>query len=55
MLDPDIQAHYQEQIREQERLLVDERTLELARTRELLRRYLPAPPCAVLDVATAES
>jgi ubiquinone/menaquinone biosynthesis C-methylase UbiE len=50
MLDPDIQAHYQEQIREQERLLLGTGTLELVRTRELLRRYLPAPPATVLDV-----
>jgi ubiquinone/menaquinone biosynthesis C-methylase UbiE len=49
MLDPDIGAYYDRGI-EDERLLEGMGPLELARTRELVRRYLPPPPAAVLDV-----
>lgn len=49
MLDPEIRAHY-DRGGEDQRLLAGGGTLELTRTRELLRRYLPAPPAAVLDV-----
>jgi ubiquinone/menaquinone biosynthesis C-methylase UbiE len=47
LLDPDIQSHYDLDL-ESARLAEDD--LELTRSRELLRRYLPAPPCRVLDV-----
>src|SRR6516165_3896458 len=35
---------------EEIRLTVESGQLEAARTRELLRRFLPPPPCVVLDV-----
>ena len=46
---PDIVAHYQKG-REQERLSAGVGQLEYVRTQELLRRFLPAPPAAVLDI-----
>jgi SAM-dependent methyltransferase len=49
MLDPEIRTYY-DRGEEQQRLVAGGQTLELARTLELLRRYLPAPPAAVLDV-----
>jgi ubiquinone/menaquinone biosynthesis C-methylase UbiE len=47
MLDPDIQAHYDTGV-ERPRLQRDA-TLELVRSLELLERYLPPPPAALLD------
>ena len=51
-LDVPIRDYY-EQGHEHERLLRGGGTLELVRTQELLRRYLPPPPAAVLDVGGA--
>ena len=48
VLDPAIQAHYDMGV-ERPRLARDS-NLEWVRTRELLERYLPAPPASVLDV-----
>lgn len=48
-IDDDIRAHYAEG-RERDRLLAGGDHLELVRTRELLRRFLPPPPAALLDV-----
>jgi ubiquinone/menaquinone biosynthesis C-methylase UbiE len=48
MMDPTIRAHYELGV-EQPRLARDS-PLEWMRTRELLGRYLPAPPALVLDV-----
>jgi SAM-dependent methyltransferase len=50
MVDRDIAAHYELGL-EEGRLLADGRPrLELVRTLELLDRFLPPPPCRVLDV-----
>jgi SAM-dependent methyltransferase len=49
MLDPEIRTHY-DRGEEEQRLITGGQTLEFVRTQELLRRYLPAPPAAVLDV-----
>jgi SAM-dependent methyltransferase len=51
-LDPDIAVHYGQGV-EQDRLTTWGR-LEAARTREVLARFLPAPPAVVLDVGGAE-
>jgi SAM-dependent methyltransferase len=51
-LDPEIAAHYSQGV-ERERLSTWGR-LEAERTRELLRRFLPAPPTLVLDAGGAE-
>jgi SAM-dependent methyltransferase len=48
MLDPAIEAHYE--LGAERPRLADEAMLEWVRTRELLERYLPAPPATVLDV-----
>jgi hypothetical protein len=50
-LDPAIAAHYQHDP-ERDRLQTWAR-LEGLRTRELLERFLPAPPAVVLDVGGA--
>jgi 2-polyprenyl-3-methyl-5-hydroxy-6-metoxy-1,4-benzoquinol methylase len=50
-LDPAIAAHYQHDP-ERDRLHTWAR-LEAIRTRELLTRFLPAPPAVVLDVGGA--
>ncbi len=47
--DPDVVAHYTD-VPEGERLLTGPGKLERVRTEELLTRYLPPPPCRVLDV-----
>jgi ubiquinone/menaquinone biosynthesis C-methylase UbiE len=47
--DADILRHY-ERVAEAERLSRGAGQLELVRTQELLTRYLPPPPAAVLDV-----
>ena len=49
MLDPEIRTHYDLGV-EAQRLAGDGESLELLRTRELLQRFLPAPPAALLDV-----
>lgn len=50
MVERDVAAHYQLGL-EEERLIADGRPrLELVRTLELLERFLPPPPCRVLDV-----
>lgn len=46
---PEIVGHYNEG-REQDRLVSGVGQLELARSQELLLRFLPSPPAAVLDV-----
>jgi SAM-dependent methyltransferase len=51
-LDRDIALHYGQGV-EQHRLTTWGR-LEAARTRQILARYLPAPPAVVLDVGGAE-
>jgi ubiquinone/menaquinone biosynthesis C-methylase UbiE len=51
-LDPDIAAHYAQGV-ERDRLTTWGR-LEAERTRELMRRFLPPPPAAILDVGGAE-
>src|SRR5438046_9964482 len=48
-IDPEIRAHYELGV-ELERLEHGGSRVEFARTKELLRRYLPAPPARVLDV-----
>jgi SAM-dependent methyltransferase len=50
-LDPSIEAHYRHDL-ERDRLRT-EAQLEGVRTRELLRRFLPAPPAVVVDVGGA--
>ncbi len=47
MLDPAIAAHYALDL---EAVRLDRDSLELERSQELLERFLPPPPCAVLDV-----
>jgi ubiquinone/menaquinone biosynthesis C-methylase UbiE len=47
-LDPDIESHYRVGL-ERERLR-EGGTVEFVRTRELLDRFLPAPPAVILDV-----
>ena len=49
MIDPDIRSHYDLGL-ERERLSRDGESLEFVRTQELLVRYLPPPPAAILDV-----
>lgn len=49
MIDAAIRAYY-ERGDERDRLFAGGERLELVRTRELVRRYLPPPPAAVLDV-----
>lgn len=49
MIDDEVRAYY-DRGDERDRLLAGDGALELARTRELLERYLPRPPAAVLDV-----
>lgn len=49
ILRPEATLHY-EKVDEASRLLRAENEIELVRTRELLTRYLPPPPAAVLDV-----
>ena len=47
-LDPDIESHYRVGL-ERERLR-EGGTVEFVRTRELLVRFLPAPPAVIVDV-----
>jgi SAM-dependent methyltransferase len=52
MMEAEVRAYY-DQGQEHARLHHGLGTLELVRTQELLRRYLPPPPAAVLDVGGA--
>ena len=50
-IDPDVIRHYEERYDEDTRLERDpSNRLELIRTRQLLDRYLPEPPAAIVDV-----
>lgn len=49
----EIVQHYEHEIREEERITVGIGQLELVRTQEVLRRHLPKPPAAILDVGGA--
>ncbi len=49
MIDAQIRGYY-ERGDERDRLFAGGERLELVRTRELVRRYIPPPPAAVLDV-----
>jgi len=50
-IDPDVIHHYEERYDEDTRLERDpSNRLELIRTRQLLDRYLPEPPAAIVDV-----
>jgi ubiquinone/menaquinone biosynthesis C-methylase UbiE len=46
-------ARYYEEVAEEERLAVGASQLEFARTKEIVERFLPAPPATVLDVGGA--
>jgi SAM-dependent methyltransferase len=48
-----ILRHYSEEIREEDRISTGLGRLELVRTQEILRRHLPEPPAAILDVGGA--
>jgi ubiquinone/menaquinone biosynthesis C-methylase UbiE len=48
-----IARHYEEEIREEDRITTGLGQLELVRTQEILRRHLPNPPAAILDVGGA--
>jgi hypothetical protein len=54
MLEPAIRAFYERGL-ERDRLRDDLGDLELVRSKELLRRFLPAPPARVLDVGGARA
>jgi ubiquinone/menaquinone biosynthesis C-methylase UbiE len=47
---PEEIVRFYEQAQESERLARPSNRVELERTRELLSRYLPTPPCTVLDI-----
>lgn len=46
-------SHYQEEIREEDRITIGLARLELVRTQEILRRHLPDAPAEILDVGGA--
>jgi SAM-dependent methyltransferase len=48
-----ILRHYEEDIREEDRITSGMGRLELVRTQEILRRHLPKPPADILDVGGA--
>jgi ubiquinone/menaquinone biosynthesis C-methylase UbiE len=48
-----IVRHYEQDIREEDRITTGLGQLELVRTQEILRRHLPNPPAAILDVGGA--
>ncbi|MDQ1532909.1 MAG: hypothetical protein QOF28_670 [Actinomycetota bacterium] len=48
-----IVRHYEQDIREEDRITTGLGQLELVRTREILRRHLPKSPAAILDVGGA--
>jgi SAM-dependent methyltransferase len=45
--------HYEDEIREEDRITLGFDRLELVRTQEILRRHLPAAPAEILDVGGA--
>ena len=48
-----IVRHYEEEIREEDRITNGVGQLELVRTQEILRRHLPPPPADILDIGGA--
>lgn len=48
-----IVRHYEQDIREEDRITTGLGQLELVRTQEILRRHLPKPPASILDVGGA--
>jgi SAM-dependent methyltransferase len=46
-------SHYEDEIREEDRITTGRGRLELLRTQEILRRHLPEPPADILDVGGA--
>jgi len=50
---PEEIARYYQEVAEEERLAVGPSQLEFARTKEIVHRYLPAPPATILDVGGA--
>jgi 2-polyprenyl-3-methyl-5-hydroxy-6-metoxy-1,4-benzoquinol methylase len=48
-----ILKHYEDEIREEDRITAGVAQLELVRTQEILRRHLPRPPADILDVGGA--
>ena len=48
-----IVGHYEDEIREEDRITAGIGQLELVRTQEILRRHLPSPPAEILDVGGA--
>jgi SAM-dependent methyltransferase len=48
-----IVRHYEDAIREEDRITTGTGRLELLRTQEILRRHLPGPPAEILDVGGA--
>lgn len=52
-MDERVMRHYEEEQKEEERLLRGAGRLEFLRTLEILERRLPAPPASVLDVGGA--
>jgi SAM-dependent methyltransferase len=48
-----IVRHYEDVIREEDRIAAGFGRLELVRTQEILRRHLPSPPAGILDVGGA--
>jgi SAM-dependent methyltransferase len=48
-----ILRHYEDEIREEDRITQGFGRLELVRTQEILRRHLPGPPADILDVGGA--
>jgi SAM-dependent methyltransferase len=48
-----IVRHYEDEIREEDRITVGIGRLELLRTQEILRRHLPSAPAEILDVGGA--
>jgi SAM-dependent methyltransferase len=48
-----IVGHYEDEIREEDRITAGIGQLELVRTQEILRRHLPNPPAEILDVGGA--
>ncbi len=53
MNDNPVIRHYEDEIREEDRIVSGLGRLELVRTQEILRRHLPAPPAEILDVGGA--
>jgi SAM-dependent methyltransferase len=49
-MDPEIAAHYEQDVREEDRLTLGAGLLEFLRTRELLARFLRPAPAKILDI-----